>query len=222
MTDLVMTISSGLGPIETRWFVARLCAALLARCERDGIAVRDVTTHGDEEAPRSIDVAVAAADSGTLARFAGTHVLVARSERRGKRSRKRWFVAVALGPRASTNPREPRVSLVPSDLLVESCRSGGAGGQHVNKTESAVRVHHVPSGIRVRVESERSKHRNLALALERISDALANRAALERRDGAASRRAGCLVVERGRPVATWRERERDPGLEMTDEGGRDA
>ena len=63
------------------------------------------------------------------------------------------------------------------DLLreceVETFRSGGPGGQHVNKTESAVRLRHVPSGIVVRSQQERSQHRNKALCLQRLRNKIA-------------------------------------------------
>ena len=62
-------------------------------------------------------------------------------------------------------PSETEVRLDPRDLTIKTCRGSGAGGQHRNTTASAVQVNHRPSGIQVRVESERSQHQNKASAL---------------------------------------------------------
>jgi peptide chain release factor 1 len=70
-------------------------------------------------------------------------------------------ITVAVLP----EPTEAQIKIAPGDLEWTTCRGSGAGGQHRNKTESAVQLHHRPSGIVVRCESERSQHQNRATAL---------------------------------------------------------
>lgn len=192
-----LTVSSGTGPVEVRSFVRQLAAVLTGVVADRGLTLEHVVTHGEAAAPRSVDVIVESL-TPALVDWLGVHVLVAAV--RGRRARKRWFVcvdAIRVEPVAATEIR-------PADVTIETCRAGGAGGQHVNRTESAVRATHRPTGISVRIETERSQHQNKRVALSRLAEALARRAA----DGVAAhanaRRAGALQVERGRPVMTWR------------------
>jgi peptide chain release factor 2/peptide chain release factor len=87
-----------------------------------------------------------------LADFIGTHVLVAKSGRRGRNSRKRWFAGVSL--HASSEPSSALIEIAASEVEITASRAGGPGGQHVNTTDSAVRVRHKGSGVTVRVASE--------------------------------------------------------------------
>ncbi len=195
-------VSAGDGPVEVRRFVAALGDRLEAVCRERGLLVGEVALRGDEEAPWSVEIVVEGEAPSALAGELGTHALVARSPDRGRASRKRWFAGVSLHALPEVDAAGEEVD--PRDLDVTATTSPGPGGQNVNKTATAVRVHHRPSGITVRVSDERSRRTNLKRAVERIG-ALLGRAAEERRaTGAAARRIAHHRLVRGAPVRVYR------------------
>lgn len=95
------------------------------------------------------------------------------TERRGRVHTSTITVAVLK------EPTEAQVRLDPGELVISKCRGSGAGGQHRNVTDSAVQVKHVPTGLIVRAEGERSQHQNRALALALLRAKLQEGAASE-------------------------------------------
>jgi putative peptide chain release factor H len=202
----IVQVSAGMGPPEVRAFVAHLAARLEDECATRGLHVTDVVTVGDPEAPSSVAIHVnspASPASVLLADLVGTHALVARSSDRGRRSRKRWFAGVSVHP-APRVDEFARIALDPADVEITAARAGGPGGQHVNRTASAVRAVHRPTGIAVRVTDERSQHANRKVALARLAAILAARAHEHRDRRRAVRRDAHYAFARGNPVRTWR------------------
>lgn len=165
-----LMLSAGRGPAECRLAVAGLSAEVMKDAGRHGLTSSIVDIEEAEHGPVSMVVAIDGNGADTFASaWQGTLQWICRSPLRPAHKRKNWFVAVCILPDREASAVEIRRC----DLKWETCRSSGAGGQHVNRTESAVRVVHLPTGLSVRCESERSQHRNKAIALERLGAALA-------------------------------------------------
>ncbi len=196
-------VSAGRGPAPARQFVAALAARLEALCEAGGLVVVDVTIHGDEAEPGSVEIRVVGDAPSVLAGEPGTHALVARSPSRGKAARKRWFAGVWLLEAAEERAKEG-APIDAKDLEITAMRASGPGGQNVNKTSTAVRVRHRPSGITVRMADERSQQQNLRRAVQRVAEKLAEASERARAEDDAERRSVHDRVERGAPVRTYR------------------
>jgi len=203
MSAWIVQITAGRGPVEVRRFVALLAARIEALVAERGLLAREIVVHGDEQAPWSVEIEAIGDAPSALADEIGTHALVARSPTRGRAARKRWFAAVAIHPAREEATPARGVEIDPRDLEISAARAGGPGGQNVNKTASAVRVRHLPTGITVRVTEERSQRANLARAIARIGARLAADAEAAAARSISARRSAHDRLERGAPVRTY-------------------
>lgn len=197
-----LVITSGRGPAECRIALSKALAVM--RTEAEGLGLSADVVEGpapDARGPGSALVIIDGDDDGTAAfvqRWAGSVLWVAQSPVRPHHRRKNWFVGVSeLAPgRGGAGGSELRAG----EVRFEAFRAGGAGGQHQNTTDSAVRATHVPSGLAVVAREERSQHRNKAVALRRLAALIAAQEDLAREAEKSERHAQHDQLERGRPV----------------------
>jgi peptide chain release factor len=176
-----LLFTSGWGPAECRMALAHALRRVAAEAEAADCdcAIAPLAENQDRHGPGAAIVVLAgAAESDIATRWTSGSVQWAhKSPLRPGLARKNWFIGVFELP----SPREAK-PFEPSEIRFESFRAGGPGGQHQNKTESAVRAIHSPTGLSATARDGRSQHRNKALAIERL-EALLNAKAQIQREG---------------------------------------
>ena len=222
-----LQISAGQGPRECGWVVTQLMMRILQSAESHGCSAEIVEKLAFDKSMRKQDLVIVDAYLSCLIRLEGVGVGVdvdvesfaqswqgaikwqGESPYRPKHKRLNWFVGVEcvenaeVKSAAAENGRGGDLKQLAREVNVETMRASGAGGQHVNKTSSAVRITHRPSGLQVRVESDRSQHRNRQLGMERLQMLLAQELQGEGRANVRERWLKHYNVERGRPVRTF-------------------
>ncbi|NJL95121.1 MAG: peptide chain release factor 2 [Anaerolineae bacterium] len=200
--DAILAVHAGAGGVDAQDWAAMLLRMYLRWAELHGHKAEVVSeVGGDEAGIKSATLSISGAYAhGYLQSERGVHRLVRLSPFDANSRRHTSFALVEVWPDIHG---EIAIEIDPKDLQVDTFRASGAGGQHVNKTESAVRITHLPTGIVVTCQNQRSQQQNKARALEVLKSRLLSLEQQKQEQQLASLKGDHISAEWGNQIRSY-------------------
>lgn len=200
--NAILSVHSGAGGVDAQDWAGMLMRMYLRWCDQRGYQTEIVDlTAGDEAGIKGTTILVKGASAyGYLQAEAGVHRLVRLSPYDFNKRRHTSFAAIDVTPEIDDSVD---VDIHTEDLRIDFYRASGAGGQHVNVTDSAVRITHKPTGIIVQCQNERSQHKNREIAMKLLRSRLHEKYWAEREAELSKQRSERLDIDFGSQIRSY-------------------